>query len=55
MRVPNSDSRGIHVDAIGFTESGQLQDFLLPLMITPGNIALKNNPAPTRRLSHSPA
>jgi DNA-binding response OmpR family regulator len=33
-RVPSPDSMGIHLDAIGMNESRQLQDFLLPLMIT---------------------
>jgi len=34
-RVAAPDSMGIHFDSIGWRESKQLQDFLLPLMLTP--------------------
>lgn len=37
-RVINSDSMGIHLDAAGISESKQLQDFLLPLMIIASNV-----------------
>jgi len=33
-RVPSPNSMGIHFESIGANESKQLQDFLLPLMIT---------------------
>lgn len=35
VRVVAPDSMGIHFDAIGISESKQLQDFLLPLMLKP--------------------
>jgi CheY-like chemotaxis protein len=41
-RVAAPDSMGIHFDSIGLRESKQLQDFLLPLMLTPAS------PAPSK-------
>jgi len=38
-RVAPPDSMGIHFDSIGLKESKQLQDFLLPLMLTPASAA----------------
>ncbi len=34
-RLPSADSMGIYFDGIGLSESKQLQDFLLPLMLVP--------------------